>query len=145
MVQMNKRDILLSALLPLIVCLTSAKASNPPPFTLPDPLRYVVVRPIQNLSAFQTPNQVTTTADQTQAAFSAILDEVTTNAKLSVIQGTDVNSFDPCGKHLELWPAITDFTLDDTTINVQFGFNSTGTIKSDSPKSPPVMHSPSEA
>lgn len=101
---------------------------TPPPYTLPNPLRYVVVRPIQNISGFVTPNQVKTPTDQVQAAFSAILDGVTTNAKLSVIQGSDVDNFDPCGKHLELWPAITDFTLNDTTINVQFGFNSSGAI-----------------
>lgn len=101
-----------------------SKPTNPPPYTLPNPLRYVVVRPIQNVDGFETPNQVTTTVDQAQTALSAILAGATTNAGLSVIQGSDVASLDPCGKHLELWPAVTDFTLDDTTINVQFGFNS---------------------
>ncbi len=101
---------------------------TPPPYTLPNPLRYVIVRPIQNVNAFETPNQVKTTVDQAQTALSAILDGVTTNSGLSVIQDGDVPSLDPCGQHLELWPAVTDFTLDDTSINVQFGFNSSGTI-----------------
>ena len=111
-----------------------AKPTNPPPYTLPNPLRYVVVRPIQNVNGFETPNQVTTTVDQAQTALSAILDGVVNNAGLSVIQGTQISSLDPCGKHLELWPAVTDFTLNDTTINLQFGFNSSGTINVGQPQ-----------
>ena len=111
-----------------------SKPPSPPPYTLPNPLRYVVVRPIQNVSGFETPNQVTTSVAQAQTALSAILDGVATNAGLSVIQGTDVGSLDPCGKHLELWPAVTDFTLDDTTINLQFGFNSSGSINVGQPQ-----------
>ena len=111
-----------------------SKPTNPPPYTLPNPLRYVVVRPIQNVAGFETPNQVTTTVAQAQVALSSILDGVVNNAGLSVIQGTDVATLDPCGSHLELWPAVTDFTLDDTTINVQFGFNSSGTINVGQPQ-----------
>jgi hypothetical protein len=106
----------------------SNPAPSPSPYSLPNPLRYVVVRPIQNVNQFETPNQVTTTINQAQSSLSAILDGVVNNSGLSVIQGSDVASLDPCGSHLELWPAVTDFTLDDTTINVQFGFNSSGTI-----------------
>lgn len=95
-----------------------------PPYTLPNPLRYVVVRPIQDLSGFETPNQVSTTQDQTQTAFSAILDGVATNSGLSVIQGSDIGKLDPCGQHLELWPTVTDFTLNDVTAGIQFGFSS---------------------
>jgi hypothetical protein len=105
-----------------------------PPYTLPNPKRYVIVRPIQNVNGFETPNQVTTTLDQAQTELSAILAGVATNAGFSVIQDNQVASLDPCGQHLELWPAVTDFTLDDTTINLQFGFNSGGTLKVGSPQ-----------
>jgi len=114
------------ALVPVSSALAMGKPK--PPYTLPNPLRYVVVRPIQDLSGFETPNQVSTTQDQTQTAFSAILDGVATNSGLSVIQGSDVSNLDPCGQHLELWPTVTDFTVDDLTAGIQFGFNSGGPI-----------------
>ena len=85
----------------------------------------MIVRPIQNVDAFETPNQVTTTVAQAQTALSAILDGVTKNSGLSVIQDGDVPSLDPV-EHLELWPAVTDFTLDDTTINRSIRFQQLG-------------------
>lgn len=121
-------------LCPLTVLAMGKPKPKPPLYTSPNPLRYVIIRPIQNLNAFATPNQVVTSANQIQTAFTAILDGVTTSAGLSVIHGNDIGNLGPCGQHLELWPAVTDFTLNDTSVNVAFGFNSVGSINVGQPQ-----------
>lgn len=103
-------------------------SSGGPSYTLPNPVRHVIVRSFQNVHAFETPNQVVTTMQDAQNQLGNILNEVVTQSGLSVVQPGGMGDMDPCGTHLELAPAVTDFTMDAVTANIQFGFNSLGTI-----------------
>jgi hypothetical protein len=105
-----------------------------PSYTLPNPVRGVIVRPFSGVSAFETPNQVTTTLND---AITILTEDAMTAASatglLSVVQG-GISDLDPCGSHLEIWPSVTDFELDSMSIDVKFGFNSTGTINVGQPQ-----------
>ena len=71
---MNKRLEVFAGLLVVAASLSPVSSafamggSKPtqPPYTLPNPLRYVVVRPIQNVAGFEAPNQVTTSVSDAQ-------------------------------------------------------------------------------
>ena len=122
-------------LLPSLAHAFGPSKPTPPAYTLPNPLRYVIVRPFKGVAAIQTPNQVTTSMANVQQSLDQDLQTVVSDASthLSYSNGNDLNQQDPCGTHLEIWPSVNAFEMDDMTINVQFGFNSTGTIVAGTP------------
>lgn len=107
---------------------------TPAKYALPNPLRYVVVRPFAGVAAIESPNQVTTTLTDVQDSLNSDLQTVVSAAGTHLSYQTgDVSALDPCGTHLEIWPAVTAFEMNDLTANIQFGFNSTGTINVGAP------------
>jgi hypothetical protein len=111
---------------------TTTAAPTP---TVPNPLRYVVVRDFTGVAPLEAPNGVTTAiADALPILKSSLVAALNGNSELRD-QETGGAPIEGCGNHLELWPSVTEFEMGSTELDISFGYNQ-GTILAIDPTLP---------
>jgi hypothetical protein len=109
-------------------------AASPSP-TVPNPVRYVVIRDFAGVAPLEAPNGVTTSvADALPVLKSSLVAALNANSELRD-QETSGSPLEGCGTHLEIQPSVTEFEMGSTQLNVSFGYNQ-GTVLAVDPTLP---------
>jgi len=102
--------------------------------TVPNPIRYVVIRDFTGVAPLEAPNGVTTAVADALPVLKASLVAALGNSQLRD-QETQGAPLEGCGSHLELWPAVTEFEMGSTELDISFGYNQ-GTVLAIDPTLP---------
>jgi hypothetical protein len=99
----------------------SCGPSGTPTLSTPQPVRKIIVRPIDKIVGFNLPNGST-------IDFSADLQTILNTAVTSsaAFAPSEANASDPCNSYLELRSALTTFQMNVANVGIIFGYTPTG-------------------